>query len=181
MKIDTMILIGISLILMVGCVSPEADFHKAHNQNSIASYDRFLKKHPDSEFTQQAINRKKELISIREEKARKIDEKTLSKLHSYEEGITTYSEFKTDFRQIIDFMGPRKTPGLIKLLHLESRSSSTSASFSELMQGKNANARVVFGFLRVGGKAVRFIDAPDRFTVVASLEFRNGVLQSIRF
>jgi cell division septation protein DedD len=75
---------------MAGCSRQQSDWQKARGVNSIDSFEQFLKKYPDSEFTAQAQARVKELYEERDwQKARDADTPA-----AYQEFLKAYSEGK---------------------------------------------------------------------------------------
>jgi len=54
------------LLFLSGCATLKSDFEQAKRIDSIQAYDEFLKKYPNSEFSNQALIRMEELLKIQE-------------------------------------------------------------------------------------------------------------------
>lgn len=55
MKTIYILIISVFVLCVSGCSTVHIDWDMATGINTIEAYDEFLKKHPDSEFTQQAL------------------------------------------------------------------------------------------------------------------------------
>ena len=72
------LVLTIVTIICTGCATMESEFKKACDDNTIAAYQRYLQKYPDSKFETDARNRVEEL-----EWAKTIDEKSVWGYETY--------------------------------------------------------------------------------------------------
>lgn len=80
------------IFLLLGCAATKNAFNQAKAEDTISSYENFLAKYPQSEFTAEANNRLEELKKIEAVRAAEIK----ATLSSYKIGHTTFMEFKKD-------------------------------------------------------------------------------------
>jgi len=62
---------GLLFPCLVGCATAKSDFARARRLDSVQAYDQFLQRYPTSEFSRTASERRKELLRLQAERARK--------------------------------------------------------------------------------------------------------------
>lgn len=67
------ILAVISVLVIIGCATMKGDWQNAEKQNTVQSYQEFLREHPDSEFSLEAIRKVEELEWNRSKRKDTID------------------------------------------------------------------------------------------------------------
>ena len=107
-RVRPLIWIAALLILAAGCSSGLAirQFEEAQEVDTIAAYERYLRKNPESQYAERAQERMAELRGQAEEHARDVaaEKQRLRRLFmAYEVGVTTYAEFRKE----IDYSGGR--------------------------------------------------------------------------
>jgi outer membrane protein assembly factor BamD (BamD/ComL family) len=87
------------IVIMFGCASIAHDWNRTSQVNTIESYQSFLNRHPESQFTNEAKNRLSLLKEKQAEYARKVAEekkRVLAVINNYNIGSTTYADFNRD-------------------------------------------------------------------------------------